>query len=750
MDFALLCEMNDQPTNQISVRVVYWGCLRAVERNRSMKDYPGNLPRIAVILALLLAGVVPLRAQSVVYNDWVNTNGGKWEVGSNWSQGVPPSTNDTYDNIYTGTTITIDATTSRNFSNTMTANWVLIESPEQLFLKLNNAGTTVPLHVQVLQIAGDNNSEVIITNSALQADRGLFVGADPGEAATFELDSGWAQVGEIELGNGGYGFLNLNGGTMTVQGSMTLGLSDPGGGSVQMFGGTLIATNDSIDVGSNGYGGFAMYGGSVQAQGFQVGVAAQGQLFVEGGTALVSSNILVGNYFVTNQCSVIVASNSYYGTSGTLIVTNAAGTAYIDVVQNGSLTLNGGVLIVDNLILANGGTFTNESGTFELVPPLNIDNGGSVVLAGSTNDFDSGVQLGSTTGGTGSLTLQSNCVMNVDSNLVIVSSSLTSTSSVTLNGGSLILSNGPVLVGPAGSGQLIVTGGNHVVQQLWLGSSNNLGSGFFHMSGGYLKILGTGTGPGQGLISNWVVVDGGDLDGSGTSFTIGDGHDSQGYLTGNGTASFANAYVGYSPGYMGTYDQTNGIMYISSGLTVGTADCVNGALGEINLIGGTLYVTNAAHTAVLNVLNGMVVVNAGATLVVDNLILTNACGHFMKEGGTVNLYNPPVLDPNLDADGNGESNAYKEAAGLDPLDPNSVFIMTGAVVTNKTDIRVSWTTEGGHSYVVQTNGNLGDESFSDILNSLTVVNGSGPGTTNYVISGAATKPTRFYRVRLGP
>lgn len=718
-----------------------------------MQDYPRNSSRIAVILTLLLAGGVSLKAQFYEYNDWVNTNAGKWEVGSNWSQGVPPGTNDSYNNIFTGTTITIDATTSGSFSNTMTANFVFIDTAKQLTLELNNAGTTVPLHLlQDLQIGGDQNSGVIITNSALQVDGELIVADDSEEAASFELDSGWAQVGALLLGNGGDANLYLNGGTLTVQGSMTLGGPPAGGGAFQMLGGTLINTNAPIYLGSTVYGWFAMYGGSVEAQSFQIGNAAgsQGQLFVEGGTALVTSNMLVGNSLVTNQCSVIVSSNSYYGSVGALIVTNAAGTAYIDVAQNGSLTLNGGLLRVDNLILTNGGTFVNQSGTFELVPPLNIDNGGSVVLAGSTNDFDSGVQLGSIAGGTGSLTLQSNSVMNVNSNLVIVSSSLTSTSSVTLNGGSLIMSNGLVQVGPAGSGQLIVTGGNHVIQQLWLGSSNNLGSGFFHMSGGYVKILGTGTGPGQGLISNWVIVDGGDLDGSGTSFTIGDGHDSQAYLTGNGVGLYADLYVGYSPGYTGTYDQTNGMMYISDSLIVGTADCVNGATGEINLYGGTLYVTNATHTAVLDVLNGTVVVNAGATLVVDNLIITNACGHFMKEGGTVNLYNPPVLDPNLDADDNGESNAYKEAAGLDPLDPNSLFIMTGAVITNNTDISLSWTTEGGHSYVVQTNSNLGGETFGDILNSLTVVNGSGPGTTNYVISGAATNPACFYRVRLGP
>ncbi|HXB60589.1 MAG TPA: hypothetical protein VNU95_13540 [Candidatus Acidoferrales bacterium] len=708
---------------------------------------------MVVILVLLLAGVVTLQAQ---YNGWNTTNSGKWEVGSNWLLGTPPGTNDVYESIFEGTaiTITIDAITSGSFPNTMTVNNVAIDAPA-VMLELNNAGTTVPLHIlDTLDISGYGNAEVIVTNSALQVDGALFVGDQYGQAASLELDSGWAHVGGISLGNGGYGFINLYGGTMTVQGGMTLGgvPGAGGGGTVQMYGGMLTSTNDPIDLGSNGYGGFAMYGGSVQAQGFQIGAAvgSQGQLFVEGGTMLVSSNILVGNNLVTNQCSVVVASNSYYGTFGTLIVTNAAGTASIEVAQNGSLTLNGGSLIVDNLILTNGGTFTNQAGSFQLVPPLNIANGGSVVLTGSTNTFDSGVQLGSATGGTGSLTLQSNTVMNVASNLVIVSSSLTSTSSVTLNGGSLILSNGPVQVGSVGSGQLIITGGNHVIQQLLLGSSNNLGSGLFHMSGGYLKILGTGTGPGQGLISNWVIVDGGDLDGSGSSFTVGDGHSSDAYLTGNGTASFANGYVGYSPGYTGIYDQTNGTMFISSSLSVGTAGS-GGAVGAINLFGGTLYVTNATHTAVLDVVNGTMVVNAGATLVVDNLVITNGCGHLMKMGGGMVIQNnPPNLSPNLDADGNGESNAYKAAAGLDPLDPSSVFVVTGAVVTNKTDLSVSWTTEGGHSYVVQTNGNLGSGVFSDLPKSLTVVNGTGAGTTNYVISGAATNRGGFYRVRLGP
>src|ERR1700690_2898158 len=151
----------------------------------------------ALLLTLMLAGVAPLQAQP---NHWVNPGAGKWEVGANWALGTPPSTNDYYDNIFTGTTVTIDATTSGSFPNTMTANTVALETP--VILELENAGTTVPLHLlQDLDIAGDGNPEVIITNSALQVDRLLYVGDIPSSVGSFELDSGWAQIGSIKLGN---------------------------------------------------------------------------------------------------------------------------------------------------------------------------------------------------------------------------------------------------------------------------------------------------------------------------------------------------------------------------------------------------------------------------------------------------------------------------------------------------------------------------------------------------------------------
>jgi hypothetical protein len=62
---------------------------------------------------------------------------------------------------------------------------------------------------------------------------------------------------------------------------------------------------------------------------------------------------------------------------------------------------------------------------------------------------------------------------------------------------------------------------------------------------------------------------------------------------------------------------------------------------------------------------------------------------------------------------------------------------------------VDWTTVGGHSYVVQTNGNLKTGAFND-LSPVISAGGTGEGRTNYVHAGAATNRANFYRVRLGP
>jgi hypothetical protein len=701
--------------------------LRAGEGKRTVRAQGSRLAQAVSLFVLVLAWAAPLQAQ---INHWINPGAGKWEVATNWALGTAPSTSDVFDNIFSGGTVTIDATTSGSFSNTMTVNYVGVESVE---LALDNAGTNIPLHIlNELDITA--NGRVTVTNSALQVDGPMKAGILSSDMGSLDFYSGLAQFGSVVLGDSGSGELTVDGGTLTVVGAMTLGASPGGAGYVVMYGGTLIHTNNPIIVGGQGYGNFDMFGGSIQSLGFEFGRTAgsSGSMYFAGGNVLASQYFLIGNSVVTNPCSVII-------TNGTLSVTNPAQTAYVDVAQGGSLTLNGGVLQVDSLILTNGGTFTNLSGTFELVPELKVDNGGSVVIAGSSNNFDSGVLLGSSGGGTGSLTIQSNGVMNVISNFTAISGSLSMTSLVTIAGGTLSVSNGTIAIGPNGSARMTVSGGSVLANQIRLGGTG--ASGTLHLIAGLVRA--------HDFFANLIVADGGDLDGSSGTIYLGADHSSEGDLNG-GSAEAGTMYIGYTAGFTGTYSQTGGTMVVSTNVIVG--DCASGALGIPTLTGGAMYVTNATGTAVLDVRNGTFVLGSGATLVVDNLILTNACGHFVKAGGTLTVNRSMQLDPNLDADGDGESNAAEAQAGTDPLDPTSVFQLTNVNAAGR-DVQLTWASVGGHSYVVQMATRVASGQPSGFVDVSPAVpaSGPGPGTTSWVHTGALNNHAMaFYRVRLGP
>jgi len=71
-----------------------------------------------------------------------------------------------------------------------------------------------------------------------------------------------------------------------------------------------------------------------------------------------------------------------------------------------------------------------------------------------------------------------------------------------------------------------------------------------------------------------------------------------------------------------------GTTTIYSNLVLG--DCTRGAVGEVYLEGGTLYVTNATHTAVIDVENGTLTINGGGTVVADVIVITNSCANFVR------------------------------------------------------------------------------------------------------------------------
>ncbi len=469
----------------------------------------------------------------------------------------------------------------------------------------------------------------------------------------------------------------------------------------------------------------------------------------------------------------ITLSNSF------LEVDNASNTAVLTL-NGSSLTLSGSTFQADHLILTNGGSLITVSnfvvGSTNGVTNTATITGGSTVTFSNvvfgigndgttTNGTGTGIvtvtngtlnvstiNLGSTAGGSGTLTIQSNGTVNVASNLTVVGTSLTSTSSVSVAGGSLTATNGLIQIGTAGTGLMSISGGGNVTaQSIKLGSSGPGASGTLTMNdNGSLRItslLSVNSTTSFDLPGINVVVDG-----TGSTLNVGD--DSPGKMnvsSPNASQTWAGMNIGYNS--TGTYLQSGGQTVVNNSVTVG--NCVTngqGAAGLVTLSGGALYVTNSTHTAMLVVRNGTFMLGSGATLVADNLIITNACAQFLNNGGTL-VVNPGniMLAPNLDADGDGISNGAEAAAGTDPLNPSSYFHIIG-VTRSGTSASVTWTTAGGKSYFLQSSTNynvIAGTGFTNVTQ-IGPVNGSGDKTNTYVDGNAGTNRVRFYRVKLAP
>ena len=581
------------------------------------------------------------------------------------------------------------------------------------------------------------------------------------------------QLGATAIGDSGSGSLIVQSNVVLTLGKTFLGLGNPHSSGIFFIDGAQVSMPELHIV--QGTGMVNVANGTLAVPIVSIGETntATGALNISGGTTWISTSLTVS--------SNSSASAGVTVSGGALNITNATHTA-TTIMDGGALLLGAGVFRTDNLILANGGSVSAINNflvgtTAGVTNTLALSSGSTLFLTnatlglgnnGTTNGAGTGIatitdatinvtrlDLGSAGGGLGYLTLQSNALLNVQSNLTVISGSLVATSSITLGGGSFTASNGLTHIGSSGNGLLTISGGNHTFRQIMLGSTNGLGLGGFHFVGGHVTLLGSGTGPGQGLDSNWILWEGGDLDGSGTSLTIANGNDSNVSIPNyafNVRGQLNSMYVGYSAGHTGTFTQaaSSSVVVITDQMILGNGDCVEGAQGNVTLSGGTLYVTNATQTAILDVRNGTFTLGAGAMLVVDNLILNDACGHFKKQPGGILITNQaPQLSPDSDADGDGQSNAAEALAGTDPLNPASTFQMTGVVKTNGNSIRVDWTTVGGHSYVVQTNGNLVPGTFHDLTLPI-VVPGTAEAATNYVHTNGAANGTRFYRVRLGP
>jgi hypothetical protein len=258
------------------------------------------------------------------------------------------------------------------------------------------------------------------------------------------------------------------------------------------------------------------------------------------------------------------------------------------------------------------------------------------------------------------------------------------------------------------------------------------------------------------------------------SLTTGIGQTAAGTLTvQSGTVIAARIAVG-SAVAPGTLALPGGTTRVTMKLDVGGSSCA--ITGVVSVTGGNLFVTNSAGTAVMDIHAGRVT-QTGGTIQVDVLVVTNACGRFDREGGTL-MFTNLVLDANFDADGDGlpngweqlhmldplssvgddgpdgdpdgdgQNNLFEYGAGLDPQDANSVFRVRVEDVPGQPDQKniIFSPRFAGTTYTVEYRKSLTSGDWQELTDIITTDNGMERTVTDL----DALDSEKFYRVKITP
>jgi len=548
------------------------------------------------------------------------------------------------------------------------------------------------------------------------------------------------------IGSVGSGTLTMAGGTNDVRSVIYVGPRGGQTGTIWMTGGRLVNTNtvsgptfqsslligygDGLGPPSPGVGRMTVSNGTVLVREVIVGyyTNSEGTLTLAGGNFEVQSNLTVSMNASTTG-SVIVAGGNLQ-VDGTLILTNASG----------SFRLSSGTVSANNVNEANGTDFTIGQSLVVGVPVS-----GQLTLSTGTHRFRDAVNVGSSTG-----------------TLVLASGQL-----VTTNADLRIGYFGTIL---PGVGVMIVSNGTVLAQNVYVASGLN-SRGSLTVAGGTItaSVLNVGQAIG-GRATLWLT--GGQLIAT-NGFTIGDSGIGQVTIS-NGTVQTPTLTLARSSGSVGTLTAVGGNANVYSNVTLGNFACT--ATGIVTVTGGNLLVTNATGTAVLEVRSAKLQLDSG-TLMIDRLVITNACGHFVRTGGTL-ITATNILTGALDADGDGIPNGYEQTHGLDPLDSinaafdsdgdgltdlqeylagtdptnsTSAFRITSILRTNN-DVRITWMMGGGKTNALQRGAGDGSGGFAtNNFATMFIVTNTVGTVTNYLdVGGATNVPSRFYRVRLVP
>lgn len=394
----------------------------------------------------------------------------------------------------------------------------------------------------------------------------------------------------------------------------------------------------------------------------------------------------------------------------------------------------GNMNFADVLLIENGGALSMSNGGMAVGYQLPSSNN-TVLITGTGSVWSNGTSFVIGYAGSGNSLVISNggqvvSAVNDQANTEFgVYSSSSNNSALVTGDGSVWNSYGGFDVGAVGNGNsLVINNGGKVISGFCdLGDSGN-NSVLVSDPGSVWSNSGPFTVGRYGVGNSLVITNGGQVvDGAGFvggENVYGSSSANSVLVVGSGSVwnNSGNLIVGYN-GSSNRLTVADDSSVIASGVGLGSSP--GSVANQINVTGGSLYVTNASHNAVFNVVCGQVILSAGL-LQADTLVMTNSCAQFIHTGGTL-------------------------IVGNVVLDPNTFRIVSVARQSN--DMLVTWMMAPGATNTLQATAGNGSgyttNGFTDIF---VVTNNTSVGTvTNYLDAGAATNsPSRYYRARLLP
>ena len=240
---------------------------------------------------------------------------------------------------------------------------------------LVNGGKLVSTNALEVTRIGDDGAGTVRLESGTAEFWDVSIGRSPGSQGAWNISGGTAQTKDISIGRfaGATGTLNITGGSLLLPDDSLL-IGREGAGTVNISGGLVISADVTMATNSASSGTLTMTAGTLKTDEFVVGA-------IGGAAATVTVNDgVIRVDHGTNVARLVVANGTVTVNGGavevnSLVVTNTAG----------SLRLNGGTIVSSDTYVANGQAFVVGDGARPAIFRLN----------GGVHTFENGLVISS-------------------------------------------------------------------------------------------------------------------------------------------------------------------------------------------------------------------------------------------------------------------------------------------------------------------------------------------------------------------